>query len=156
MDIQVASNFERLLFDLTQRDGGKVSSYMDDLRDRGGFRVSDVEFAQACQYFNSHRVDEAGTTETMAQVHDDLGLLIDPHTAVALRAARELTDGSPVVTLATAHPAKFPDAVEKATGERPALPAHMSDLYERPERCVVLANDIAVVQAHIDQTLVGR
>jgi len=157
MDIQVASNFERLLFDLTGRDGAAVSTYMDELKQKGGFDVGANALAEARTLFDSRRVDEDATTATMADVHTRFDMLIDPHTAVALRAAEHgAASGEAVVTLSTAHPAKFPDAVERATGLRPALPNHLSDLFEREERCAVLANDLAAVQTHINETLARR
>jgi threonine synthase len=104
---------------------------------------------RAREIFLSHRVDEAATTATIREVYRECGIAIDPHTAVGLRAARDLLPDGPVITLATAHPAKFPDAVEKACGVRPPLPEHMADLYERQERYAVLANDLAALQDHI-------
>jgi threonine synthase len=149
MDIQVASNFERLLFDLAGRDGAIVQGQMDDLAERGGFEVSAAALAQAREFFQSHRVDEEMTTRTIGDVYRDSGIIIDPHTAVALRAAQDLRPDGPVITLATAHPAKFPDAVEKACGIRPPLPGHMADLYEREERFSILPNDLTTLQDHI-------
>ena len=149
MDIQVASNFERLLFDLAGRDGAIVRQQMAAVSEQGGFEVSPEALQQAREMFLSHRVDEAATTATIGEVFREYGIAIDPHTAVGLRAARELMPNGPVISLATAHPAKFPDAVEKACGQRPPLPDHMADLYEREERCAVLPNDLAVLQDHI-------
>ncbi|MDA1098086.1 MAG: threonine synthase [Proteobacteria bacterium] len=149
MDIQVASNFERLLFDLAGRDGAVVRQQMAAVTEQGGFQVSPAALRQARELFISCRVDEAATTATMAEVFRELGVTIDPHTAVGLRAARELMPDGPVVTLSTAHPAKFPDAVEKACGQRPPLPDHMADLYEREERCAVLPSNLAALQDHI-------
>ena len=149
MDIQVASNFERLLFDIDGRDGAVVREQMAALTAHGGFDVAPAALKQAHELFLSHRVDEAATTATIAEVYAESGLIIDPHTAVGLRAARDLLPQGPVITLATAHPAKFPDAVEKACGQRPALPAAMGDLYEREERCAVLPNDLGVLQDHV-------
>jgi threonine synthase len=149
MDIQVASNFERLLFDLAGRDGAVVRKQMAEMEAQGGFEVSPGALRQAREIFLSHRVDEAATTATIGEVYRELGIAIDPHTAVGLRAARDLMPNGPVITLATAHPAKFPDAVEKACGVRPPLPEHLADLYEREERCAVLPNDLAVLQEHI-------
>jgi threonine synthase len=149
MDIQVASNFERLLFDLAGRDGATVQRQMDDLAERGSFDVSPAALAQARAIFQSHRVDEAATTQTIGDVYRDSGIIIDPHTAVALRAARDLVPDGPVITLATAHPAKFPDAVEKACGIRPPLPEHLADLYQREERFAILPNDLSALRDHI-------
>ncbi|MBT4487277.1 MAG: threonine synthase [Rhodospirillaceae bacterium] len=149
MDIQVASNFERLLFDLADRDGGTVRRQMAELAEQGGFEVPPAALQQAHRIFRSHRVDEAATTATIGDVYRDNGIIIDPHTAVGLRAALDLVPDGPVITLATAHPAKFPDAVEKACGIRPPLPAHLTDLYEREERYATLPNDLATLQDHI-------
>jgi threonine synthase len=149
MDIQVASNFERLLFDLSGRDGAVVRQQMAAVAEQGGFQVSGEALRRAREIFLSHRVDEAATTATIREVYRECGIAIDPHTAVGLRAARDLLPDGPVITLATAHPAKFPDAVEKACGVRPPLPEHMADLYERQERYAVLANDLAALQDHI-------
>lgn len=149
MDIQVASNFERLLFDLAGRDGATVQRQMDDLAERGSFDVSPAALAQAREIFQSRRVDEAATTQTIGDVYRDSGIIIDPHTAVALRAARDLVPDGPVITLATAHPAKFPDAVEKACGIRPPLPEHLADLYQREERFAILPNDLSALRDHI-------
>ncbi len=149
MDIQVASNFERLLFDLAGHDGAIVRQQMAAVAEKGGFQVSPAALQQAHELFLSCRVDEAATTATMAEVFREWGVAIDPHTAVGLRAARELMPDGPVVTLSTAHPAKFPDAVEKACGQRPPLPDHMADLYERAERCAVLPNNLPALQDYI-------
>ena len=149
MDIQVASNFERLLFDLAGRDGAVVRGQMQALADQDGFEVSADALAQAHQLFRSHRVDEATTTATIGDVYRETGIALDPHSAVGLRAARDLLPEGPVITLSTAHPAKFPAAVEKACGERPALPEHMADIYQREERCAVLPNDLGALQEHI-------
>jgi threonine synthase len=149
MDIQVASNFERLLFDLAGRDGAVVRQQMQALAEQDGFEVTPEALAQARQLFLSHRVDEETTTATIGEVYREHGIALDPHSAVGLRAARDLLPKGPVITLSTAHPAKFPDAVEKACGQRPALPAHLADIYEREERYTVLPNDLDALQAHI-------
>ncbi len=149
MDIQVASNFERLLFDLAGRDGAVVRQQMQALADQEGLEVTPEALAQAHELFLSHRVDEETTTATIGEVFREYGIALDPHSAVGLRAARDLLPDGPVITLSTAHPAKFPDAVEKACGQSPALPAHMADIYQREERYTVLPNELAAVQAHI-------
>ena len=149
MDIQVASNFERLLFDLAGRDGAVVRQQMQALADQEGLEVTPEALAQAHELFLSHRVDEETTTATIGEVFREYGIALDPHSAVGLRTARDLLPDGPVITLSTAHPAKFPDAVEKACGQSPALPAHMADIYQREERYTVLPNELAAVQAHI-------
>ncbi|QDU71196.1 threonine synthase [Mucisphaera calidilacus] len=155
MDIQISSNFERLLFDLYGRDGAVVSDLMAKLKSDGGFGIESARLDPIRDLFAAGRVDEATTLETIKAVHDETdGYLIDPHTAVGVRAAREVmaglhAEGVPVVTLATAHPAKFPDAVSQATGVKPPLPEHLQDLYEREEKYAVLGNDLTAVEGHI-------
>jgi len=156
MDIQVASNFERLLFDLCDRDGEQVVELMATFAEAKSFKVADDQLGQARELFAAHRVDEAETSAMINRMHDTTGEVFDPHTAVGLVAAEAYRSHgagaeTPVITLATAHPAKFPDAVEQATGFRPALPCHLQDLMTKPERLTVLPNDLAAVEAHIDQ-----
>jgi threonine synthase len=153
MDIQVASNFERLLYDLYDGDGAAVARLLGDFAARGGIQVSDDALARAREMFDAARVDEEATAATMAEVLQASGQLVDPHTAVGICAGRacRLDPQIPLVVLATAHPAKFPDAVHKATGVRPALPERLANLYERPERCTVLPNDPGAVQRHIQE-----
>ncbi len=151
MDIQVSSNFERLLFELGGRDAGGLRRQMDGLAQSGAFEIPAGTLAAMRALFSSARVDEAETAATISAVHEECGLLIDPHTAVGVHAARQtLTQSAaPMVVLATAHPAKFPDAVEAATGQRPALPPHLADLLERKERFTVLPNDFETVSSFI-------
>ena len=144
MDIQISSNFERLLFDLLDRDGAAVASTIRAFRDGGRLPLEAVRWRRAAALFDGASLDDAGTIREMRAVYERTGRQIDPHTAVGFAAARECRSGDdPVVVLATAHPAKFPDAVERATGRRPALPPHLADLHERPERCVTMAKDPA-------------
>ena len=150
MDIQVSSNFERLLFDLLDRDGGAVVRLLDDLGETGGFAVSPETLARARADFASHAVSEEETAGAMARIERDYAITVDPHTAVGLAAAEALArPGESMVTLATADPAKFADAVEAATGHRPALPPRLADLARRPEHCDLLDNDIDTLRAHI-------
>jgi threonine synthase len=153
MDIQVASNFERLLYDLYGGDGTEVARLLREFAARKTLQVSGDALGRARELFDAARVDEDATAATMAEVLRMTGELIDPHTAVGIRAGRACrSDPSiPLIALATAHPAKFPDAVEKATGIRPQLPERLADLFERPERYVVLPNDLAAVQRHIQE-----
>jgi threonine synthase len=153
MDIQVASNFERLLYDLYEGDGAEVARLLDAFGTHGRIDVSDDALARAREMFDAARVDEEATAATMAELLAATGELVDPHTAVGIRAgrARRLDPKVPLVALATAHPAKFPDAVHKATGVRPALPDRLANLYERPERCAVLPHDLGAVQRHIQE-----
>lgn len=150
MDIQVSSNFERLLFDLMGRDGAAVAGLMRDLKSTGRFSVSENVLAQARGLFRAGTVDEPGTLAVIAEEWRRTGVLVDPHTAVGIGAGRnDRPAGVPLVHLATAHPAKFPDAVEKATGVRPPLPERLADLTTRKERFDVVTNDLATVQAVI-------
>ena len=150
MDIQVSSNFERLLFEMNGRDGGMTADQLRRFRSTGRL---DVEADQRREWiegsFRAARVDDDETLAEIARVHAETGMLIDPHTATGVGAARRLGGVHPIVTTATAHPAKFPDAVERATGVRPALPDHLADLFERPERTVSLPNDLAAVQTFV-------
>jgi threonine synthase len=153
MDIQVASNFERLLYDLCAGDGTEVARLLGDFAARGTMRVADDALARAREMFDAARVGEDETAATMAEVLRTTGQLVDPHTAVGLRAGRvcRLDPKVPLIALATAHPGKFPDAVQEATGIRPQLPERFADLYERAERSAVLQNDLPVVQRHIEE-----
>jgi threonine synthase len=153
MDIQVSSNFERLLFDMVGRDGARVAALMKAFRDSGRLAVSGEMLRQVRQLFAAHRLSDPETLAAIKRVYDDTGQLLDPHSAIGVaagRACRRPEDG-PLVALATAHPAKFPDAVERATGVRPALPARLADLYAREERYAVLPNDLGAVRAHVRQ-----
>ena len=151
MDIQVSSNFERLLFEMNDRDGLATARQMSAFRSSGELRVEAEKYAKwATPVFRAARCDDAETLATMADVYRQSGLLIDPHTAVGLSAARQQGPSEvPVVTLATAHPAKFPDAVERATGVHPELPEHLADLLERPEQSTSMGNDLAAVQSFV-------
>ena len=154
MDIMVSSNFERLLFDMHGRDGNKVAELMEHFRVTGEMSVDDARWTETRKLFDSLAVDDEQTCATIAQVYKETGELLDPHTAIGVHAARECRRSlvTPMVTLGTAHPVKFPEAVEKAVpGATPKLPAHMADLFEREERCTVLANDLATVQDFVSQ-----
>lgn len=146
MDILVSSNFERYLFDLFDRDAAVLSEFMAKLG-RDSQQISEAKWQQMRDCFASARVDDVATCETIAQVFKDTGKLVDPHTAVGIRAARECNADSatPMVTLSTAHPAKFSDAITEAGLETPELPKHMTGLFEKDEHYTVLANDLAAV-----------
>jgi len=144
MDIQISSNFERYLFDVLGRDSGKLKALMNEFKERGTFSLPDAggDFtAQAC--------DDAATLEIIKKVYDETGYVLDPHSAVGMASALEVETDGPVVSLATAHPAKFPDAVEQAIGIRPELPAHLADLMAREEFVNDLPNDLSTVQDFI-------
>jgi len=151
MDIQVSSNFERFLFELYGRDGEVTAQSIAEFRDTGKLSVGDNLWQKARETFTGYRRDDVETKAVIGAVHDASGYLLDPHSAIAVAAAQAKAAGfaTPVVALATAHPSKFPDAVEEASGIRPALPAALADLQERPERLTVLPNDIAQVQAYV-------
>jgi threonine synthase len=157
MDIQISSNFERLLFELLDRDPDATRATMLDFRRTGRMTVPDAIWHRARGLFHGFRLDDPGTEAEIRRLHASTGYLADPHTAIGIAAARALpcAGGVPVVAMATAHPAKFPDAMERATGHRPMLPPRMADLFEREERFTVLPNDLATVQAAV-RALVGR
>ncbi|HEU4838570.1 MAG TPA: threonine synthase [Micavibrio sp.] len=148
MDIQVSSNFERFLFDLLSRNADDVRAKMESFRQSGSFTVDDKHMKKAREIFEACRCTDPQTLVIMAECYKETGYMIDPHTAVGLSAAwsAERDSAVPLVALACAHPAKFPDAVEKATGIRPPLPAHMADLYDRKEKFTVLPNDQTQLQ----------
>jgi threonine synthase len=151
MDIQVSSNFERLLFEAMDRDAVGPAAPDGWARAIGQLcTVPDTALAAIRAGFRAGRTDESETAATMRAVHEKSGYLLDPHTAVGVSVARPLLGGDvPVVTLATAHPAKFPAAVKAATGIEPALPVWLADLYGRKERFDVLPNDRGAVEAFI-------
>jgi threonine synthase len=148
MDIQVASNFERALFDACGRDGSAVASLMAELK-RGGFHISPNAMAALGAQFASGRCSEEETVETIRQTFARTGEVLCPHSAVGVKVAQEHLGTVPMITLATAHPAKFPDAVEAAMGQRPALPPRMADLFDRPERVTHAPDDLAALEALI-------
>lgn len=150
MDIQVSSNFERALFDAYGRDGGAVAQLMEELKSGDGFPVSQGAIGVLRDIYGSGRASEAETSETIRAMHGRTGEVLCPHSAVGVKVAEEHISGAtPMVTLATAHPAKFPDAVEAATGYRPPLPNRMADLYQRPERVTRVANDLGEIEGLI-------
>jgi threonine synthase len=154
MDIQVSSNFERLLFERLGRDADQLRGLMASLKQSGGFTIPEAALAAIRAEFDAERCSEAECAEEMARAWRENGVLIDPHTAVGVHAARAALardPATPVIALATAHPAKFPDAVEKATGVRPPLPPHLSDLMKRPERIQRIANNPRAVADFVRQ-----
>ena len=149
MDIQVSSNHERLLFELLGRDGGRVADVLQRFRSVGSAEVP------TSADFLAESVDDAATVAEIRRTAEATGYVADPHTAVGLAAARRLGLGRerPVVCLSTAHPAKFPDAVEQATGERPPLPPRLGDLLDRPEHYDVVENDVDTLREHLRDLL---
>jgi threonine synthase len=158
MDIQVASNFERLLYDLCDRDGEQVRRLMAGFAQRGELSVPAEALGRARELFDAASADEAQTSTTMAEVFRATGELVDPHTAVGIRVGRQcrVDPATPLICLATAHPAKFPDAVQRATGVTPSLPARFADLHQRAERFDVLPNDLCAVQNHIQRAVMAK
>ena len=150
MDIMVSSNFERLLFDVYDRDGAAICDLMDRFR-KEPVQLEQARWEKVRELFDSACADDETTCRTIAEVHAETGYLLDPHTAIGVKAARECwRDRSvPMITLATAHPVKFPEPVVKAGLEAPQLPEHLHDLFEREERVEVIANDLAKVQSFI-------
>ncbi len=150
MDIQVSSNFERLLFDAYGRDGAAVEGLMQRLGQSRAFDIAGAPLERIARDFAAGRADEAEGAATLRDVHATTGQLPDPHTAIALAVSRRFVDPAvPMVTLATAHPAKFPDAVAAATGIEPALPEALAGILAKSERYVTLANDARAVEDYI-------
>ncbi|MFT8243673.1 threonine synthase [Roseomonas sp. BN140053] len=152
MDIQVSSNFERLLFEMLGRDATATAALMRGFRESGRMPVPDAAWRSTAALFRGAALDDDATLAEMRRVHAATGWLPDPHTATATAAARALAPadpGIPVIVAATAHPAKFPDAAERAVGLRPALPARLADLFEREERFAVLPRDLGAIEAAV-------
>ena len=155
MDIQVSSNFERLLFEAFGRDPEEVVARMSELARQGSFTIPPSALARIRADFDAFRVDEPACAEEMGRVYRESGRIIDPHSAVGVHAARKAlaaAPATPAIALGTAHAAKFPDAVERATGVRPRLPERLSDLMGRKEAIVVLPNDGQAVANYLRQT----
>ena len=148
MDIQVSSNFERALFDAYGRDGSAVAALMAELK-QGGFHISANAMTALGAQFASGRCSEEETLDTIRRTFARTGEILCPHSAVGVKVAEEHLGTIPMITLATAHPAKFPDAVESAMGQRPALPPRMADLFGRPERVTRAPDDLAALEALI-------
>src|SRR5690606_402230 len=152
MDVQVSSNFERALFDAYGRDGRAVAQLMEELKREGGFGVSQGALQALRATYASGRVSEEETLATIARTHRETGELLCPHSAAGVGVAKaQRAPAVPLVTLATAHPAKFPSAVDPATGHRPGLPDRMADLFARPERVTSVPNDLAALEALIQE-----
>ncbi len=155
MDIQVSSNFERALFDAYGRDGNAVAQLMEELRE-GAFQISQGAMQTLREQFRSGRADEA---ETMATIRDQFaasGEVLCPHSAVGVKVGNDHLSETPMITLATAHPAKFPDAVQAAMGHRPDLPPHMADMVDREEQVTRVPNDLATLEALIKERIAQR
>ncbi|MEM9100039.1 MAG: threonine synthase [Pseudomonadota bacterium] len=150
MDIQISSNFERLLFELYDGDAGAVRQSMEDLK-LGGFTLSQGALERLREGFASGRSDKPATMAMIRRMAEEAATVLDPHTAIGVVAAEENRGdpATPMVTLGTAHAAKFPDAVEEACGQRPSLPPRMADLYQRSERVTIVPNDLSAVEAAV-------
>ena len=147
MDIQVSSNFERLLFEINERDGLRTAEQLDRFRSSGRLELPANAHAEwIAGQFRAARFYDDEVAAEIRRVYEATGMLIDPHTATATAAAHQLAGDHPVVTMGAAHPAKFPDVVEQATGVRPELPAHLADLLARPEHTETVSNDLVAVE----------
>ena len=153
MDIQISSNFERYLFDALGRDADALRQFMETFKADGDAALDKDAFIKAGAEFTAVRTDDSETLSIIKDVYDKSGYVLDPHTAVGMKGAADLADkeSGAVVLLATAHPAKFPDAVEQAIGARPALPQHLSDLFDRKEIMDDLPNDLKIVQNFVQR-----
>jgi threonine synthase len=152
MDIQVASNFERYLYYLFDENPEAVRRAFESFAENGRMNFSRDQRHQVGEEFLSRSVNQEETLETIASFHAETGYLLDPHTAVGVKAARDFTSGDiPVVCLATAHPAKFDEAVVKATGIEPERPAVLDGIENLPTRCEVMENDPAAIRAFIEE-----
>ncbi|ATG49244.1 threonine synthase [Celeribacter ethanolicus] len=152
MDIQVSSNFERALFDVYDREGAAIAQLMDELKS-GSFAISQGAMDRLRETFTSGRASEEETSATITDMYARTGEVLCPHTAVAVKVGEENLSEVPMISLSTAHPAKFPAAVEAACGVHPALPPHMADLFERDERFTVVPNDLEGLKTLIKERL---
>lgn len=150
MDIQISSNFERLLYKASGNNSDEVSAYMGSLKQAGNFEIKDETLKAIRKDFQAGRADVSQTAKTIKSVQENCGYLLDPHTAIGVHVAREVADSSsPMIVLGTAHPAKFPDAVEDASGVKPSLPDWLGDLMSREERFVTLPSDLKMIEDQI-------
>lgn len=151
MDIQISSNFERYLCDLVDRNSSSLKKLMFSFQDQGSFSIGPTHMERASEIFQAYRCNDEQTLQLMRACYHESGYILDPHTAVGVFAGLQVSDESsiPMVSLACAHPAKFPDAVEKAIGIRPELPEHMADLYDRPEFFTPVENNLQKVQSFV-------
>jgi threonine synthase len=148
MDIQVSSNFERFLFYLYDENGAQIAEIMDKFKQTGAISVETAKLAKAQELFSSFSADDEEVCDQILQVCVDTGEVLDPHTATGVVAAHQCkkSNSDPVIILATAHPAKFPEAIAKASVKEPELPVYLQGLMQREERYQVVANDIEVVK----------
>lgn len=153
IDIQVASNFERLLFDMVGRESSEVRRMMEEFSKTGLIELDESAMNRLHRLFASATIQEDTIRQTIGDVYQESGMLLDPHSAVGVAAGRELRQGNGegLVYLATAHPAKFPDAVREATGVIPDIPERLQDALSGEERCENLPNDLATVEQYIEE-----
>jgi len=153
MDIQVSSNFERLLFEVSERNGGRVQSMMEDLGESGAIELAPAELQRIRAQFVGHRIDQDETAQTIKRLCEEIDYIADPHTAVGVAAAvqEELEPDAAMVVLGTAHPAKFPDAVASACGKAPNVPVRLARCLQAEERYEVLPNDLAGLADYLTQ-----
>ncbi|MEJ2118926.1 MAG: hypothetical protein P8Y36_13980 [Alphaproteobacteria bacterium] len=155
MDIQISSNFERLIFEVSGRDAERVRAVMAEFAEKGMFTLSEAERARIADTFSAHRVDEAETAATIARVYRETGYLADPHTAVGLAAAEREAEAegadaaSPMIALATAHPAKFPDAMERAAARSADVPERLQKVLSGTEQYSTLDANADTVRQFI-------
>jgi threonine synthase len=155
MDIQVSSNFERALFEASGRDAAWTRDAMESFAVKRSLRLPDELRARLRSRYGAGRADDAETLDLIARTFRETGCIVDPHTAVALRVAEKLDARleDPIVVLSTAHPAKFPDAVARATGQKVPLPPRLAALYDGVERVAVLPHDLGTVRGFIEERL---
>jgi len=150
MDIQISSNFERLLYEFYDNDADALRGLMADLKEKGSFKLSETAHTRLKEHFDAMSVDDAQTLTQITQTYEKKGEILDPHSAVGVMAAEKtLKNNTPMITLATAHPAKFGEAVQKAISIDPELPPHMVDLFEKNERMKTLPADAEAVKSEI-------
>mgnify|MGYP001328884342 FL=1 len=156
MDIQIPSNFERLLFEIYQRNGQRVKETLEEFRRAGELRITQRELEELQQKWTSARIDDDVTLQTISEIYSLTGELVDPHTAVGIAAgkAKRSSKSIPLICLGTAQPGKFPEAVKRATGIKTKLPSHLEDLYDRSEYFSVLPNDLEMVKNHIQNAVI--
>ena len=151
MDIEISSNAERLVFELNDRDPVLVAERMAEFAASGSVELTSPRAIDGGSMFDRASIDDEATLAEIRRTYEATGVIVDPHTAVGIAAARSCRRDEyvPMVCLATAHPAKFPDAVEAAIGIRPELPEHLADLFDRPERFETLPNDLTALRDHV-------
>ena len=149
MDIQVASNFERLLYDVVGKDDLKVKSLMEKLKNEGGYSLSEKEINHIKSDFSASTISDRSTKETLERVYKENQVLIDPHTATAFKSAEIHSTGEEMLVLGTAHPCKFPESVKEATGVEPKIPESIKNILNKKESYATLDNNIDVVKNHI-------